>query len=187
MNDLPLADIPPNVTNLQRTQHGAPVPAEPDLVSVLLFDVGSSPFTDTFTKTLTVPCSRPDFGLTIAADDLNNCAFVSGVVANSNASCLFSSHKATTNKIRGAYIICINDKPMFTANNVCSFLCPLSDSRPVTVDIAFAPEKRASASAVRRAAAELKIFTPSTTLERASCSAHLPCGSLRHLLCAIPQ
>lgn len=160
MNDLPLSDLPPNVVHLQRTQDGTPFPAEAVDSSISDFDIGSSPFMTLLPKTLSVSCQRPAFGFIIDSDDLNNRGFVSNILPNSSASRLFSSHKATLRKIRGAYIVRINDTPVFTAADIRNCLRSLSDAKAGSLDIVFAPEQRMSSKQLLRAARELNIYAP---------------------------
>jgi hypothetical protein len=165
MNDLPPADIPPNVVHLQRTQQGPPVPAEPDDSAVSTFDIGSTPFSHTLSKSMPITCSRPLFGFDISQDDFNNRAFISKIAPNSSAAALFSSLKATNNKLRGAYIIKVNDRPVFTAADVIACLRELQDRGAPSIDLVFAPEKFPSARARSHAANELNLYTPTTSAD----------------------
>ena len=122
MNDLPVDGIPPNVIHLQRTQDGAPLPAEPHESSIDAFEFSANPFAHTLTRHMKVRCKSPTFGLVIHTDEVNNRAFVKDIKKGSSASQLFSTHKSTCNKICGAYIIGVNDHPVFTKEDVISAL-----------------------------------------------------------------
>jgi hypothetical protein len=162
MNDLPLADLPPNVVHLQRTQDGSPFPAEAVDACISHFVIGSSPFQTLLPRTLSVSCRRPAFGLVIASDDFNNRGFVSNILPNSSASRLFSSHQATLKRLlRGAYITRINATNVFTADDIGSCLRTLSeDAKADSLAIVFAPEPRLLSKQLSRAARELNIYAP---------------------------
>ncbi|MCE2996259.1 MAG: hypothetical protein LW863_11705 [Flammeovirgaceae bacterium] len=159
MNDLPFDSIPPNVQLLQRVQAGAPFPAELNETSIPTLDFSVNPFSRTFTKKLLKRCNHPLFGLTISTDALNDRAYVSNVTRNSSASKMFSTHKAATNKIRGAYIVQINNHNVFTKNDAVRLLQQTRD-RNASVDIVFAPERAMDAKHLRQAISEHNIFQP---------------------------
>lgn len=117
MNDLPITDVPPNVVHLQRTQIGEPIPADELELDGSPFDADPSPFFRTIDKTVTVSCQRNTFGFSLQTDDLSGRVFVSDIKQNSSASRLFSSHKSTNNKLRGAYIVSIDDDPVFSQDD----------------------------------------------------------------------
>jgi len=114
MNDLPPADIPPNVVHLQRLQQGDALPAEDGETSVAQFHFTANPFAHTLTRHMKVKCRDPTFGLTVNAGEVNNRAYVQQIKRNSSAANLYSSYKATCNKIRGAYIVKVNGRRVFT-------------------------------------------------------------------------
>eukprot|EP00980_Cylindrotheca_fusiformis_P009852 scaffold2183_cov131-Cylindrotheca_fusiformis.AAC.1 len=118
MNDLQHSDIPPNVAHLHRAQQGAEFPAEEDVVTIPEFDIGSSPYFHTIRRSVTVTCRNREFGFDIATDTDNNRAFVANIKNNSTAAKIFSSLRATNNKIRGAYIVAIEGEPVFTKDEV---------------------------------------------------------------------
>jgi len=165
MNDLPRPAAPPNVVHLERTQHGDLFPAEPAAVAVSPFSCHSSPFSKTLSKPLVVQCSRHDFGLTLATDDLNNRCFVANVVPNSSAALLFSSLKATRNKIRGAYLVRVNDVDVFTLADALACLRELHDRGAASIDLVFAPEARQTARQLASAVKELNLFNPATSMD----------------------
>eukprot|EP00980_Cylindrotheca_fusiformis_P025376 scaffold13535_cov117-Cylindrotheca_fusiformis.AAC.2 len=155
MNDLAPSDVPPNVTHLHRTQYGDEVPAESAVTTVPEFDVGSSPYFHTIVRQVRVQCRfRGEYGFEIATDEDNNRAFVANTKPRSSAAQIFSSHRATNNKIRGAYIVSIAGEPMFTASEVLNALHRLRASKVDSFSIEFAPERRLSARDRRRAAHE---------------------------------
>jgi hypothetical protein len=160
MNDLPVDAIPPNVVHLQRTQQGDPLPADSQESSIDEFHFRLNPFAHTMTKHLQVRCRNPTFGLTIGADEVNNRAYITDIKRGSSASRLFSSHKATTNKIRYAYIVKINDMPIFTKDEAIQCLRKLHDDGIQSFDIEIAPEKRLDSAQLKKALLEYNLFSP---------------------------
>ena len=173
MNDLPTDQIPPNVIHLQRTQDGQPFPPEPTESSVEEFHFTTNPFSHTFSKPLRVRCTSPTFGMTVKADMLNNRAYVGDIRKNSSTSKIFSSHKATCNKIRGAYIVSINHQKVFTQDDALRILKELFDAKVTRFDIEFAPEKRLDAKHLRKALLEHDLFKPNEPEEE-----HVPTLSI---------
>ena len=107
MNDLPVDAIPPNVQHLQRAEEGLPIQPDDKPIGAGDFCFHVTPFAKLLLKSL-VPSktfSDPSYGFVLADDVLLNRCYVSDVLKDSPASRLFSSCKATRNKIRGAYII----------------------------------------------------------------------------------
>jgi hypothetical protein len=141
-------------------QYGAPIPADVEPATIPQFSIGSSPFVSVLERSMPVICRRANYGFKIATDDLNNRAFVADIAANSSASKIFSTPKATNNKLRGAYIIRINNTPVFTASDVLHLLRSLADSATPSIEFTFAPERRATSKQIRRAARELNLFNP---------------------------
>eukprot|EP00980_Cylindrotheca_fusiformis_P027388 scaffold20299_cov224-Cylindrotheca_fusiformis.AAC.1 len=156
MNDLAPDEVPPNVTHLHQTQYGDDVPAESAAVTnVPEFDVGSSPYFHTIIRQVRVQCHFREYGFKVATDEDNNRAFfVTNTKARSSASQIFSSHRATNNKIRGAYIVSIDGEPVFTASEVLNTLHRLRASKVDSFSIKFAPERQLSARDHHRAANE---------------------------------
>ena len=160
MNDLPFDRIPPNVQHLIRSKHGEKVPPEPRASTVDEFHFTTNPFSHTLSRTLKVSQRDSTFGLELASDELFNRAFVSDVKKKSSAANLFSSHKATRNKIRGAYIVSIDGERVFTIDDAKRILRRLHDEHVDEFEIVFAPEKRLDASQLRKALIEHNIYKP---------------------------
>ena len=70
--------------------------------------------------------------------------FLEDINKNSSASKLFSSHKATRNKIRGAFIVSINGTQVFNKSSAITLLADLHSQGIKTFDIQFAPEHKMS-------------------------------------------
>ena len=141
MNDLPVASVPPNVQHLQRIRNNFPIPAYTAYTSLAEFTFTGNPFSQTLTKPLCVRCNHPTFGLRIALDVHNNRAFVSDILPRSSAAALFSTLKATKNKLKGAYVTAADDTVVFTEHDVYSVFRRLFDSSSKVFNITFAPEK----------------------------------------------
>jgi hypothetical protein len=168
MNDLPFDQIPPNVQHLMRSQHGAPVPPESQESSVAAFEFTNNPFSHTISCTLK-PQARDNvtFGMEIATDILSQRAYLRDIKKNSSTSRLFSSHKATTNKIRGAYIVSIDGQRVFTKEDAIRILGKLSQDNATTFNIVFAPEKHLTTNQFRQALVEHDIFQPDAPTDEA--------------------
>ena len=162
MNDLPFEDIPPNVQHLQRIQMGVPIPAETEDTTIDEFAFFTNPFSNTITKKAKVQCQNPTLGITVGTDALLNRAYISDIKQNSSAARLFSSYKATCNKIRGAYIVKINDSPIFTQEDALTALNTISTSDDKTFSIELAPEKKLDTRLLRKALLEQQphVFRP---------------------------
>ena len=107
-----------------------------------------------------VKCRDPTFGLTVNAGEVNNRAYVQQIKRNSSAANLYSSYKATCNKIRGAYIVKVNGRRVFTKDEAIAALREAHDAKLTTVDIEFAPEKFLYAREAQKALFEHNLFKP---------------------------
>lgn len=135
MNDLPLEEVPPNVVHLQRTQFSVKLPIEKDFSSVPQFDIGSTPFFHTITRTMTDSCRHATFGLTIETDELTNRAYISHIRNQSSAAKLFSTPKSTNSKLRGSFLVKIDNIPVFTKQEVLEVLRRLRDCKVRSFDL----------------------------------------------------
>ena len=154
MNDLPFESIPPNVQHLTRVRQGEPLPAETQESVIDEFHFVTNPFSHTLSKVMKVKGRDSSFGLDVDTDVLYNRAYVSDVKQSSSAAGLFSSLKATRNKIRGAYIVSIAGEEVFTKADVDRVLKRLFDEQVTEFEVEFAPEKRLSAAQLRKALLE---------------------------------
>jgi hypothetical protein len=111
-------------------------------------------------KLLEVLCSRQNFGLTLATDELNHCCFVANVVPNSSAVSLF-----LLLKICGAYLVPINNIGVFTLADALACFRKLHDRGTAAINLVFAPEARQTAHQIASAIKELNLFTPATSLD----------------------
>jgi hypothetical protein len=166
MNDLPVADIPPNVAHLQRTQFGDAFPAEKDEVTVndhgdvaTLSDFGveNTPFLETITRT--VPrqqSSHPQFGLEFGLDEQSGRVYVTGMQARSSADRFFKSKTAKA-QVKGAFLVSINGRPVFTRDDAMQRLRDITRAGDKSVTLEFATDKRQALSDLRKDQEELDL------------------------------
>jgi hypothetical protein len=140
MNDLPLADLPPNVQHLQRVQDGLSVPAESDDVAIPPFGLTSKPFLHEVDETLKVSCDMPHFGFHLSTDTATQRVFISNIDAGTSAATLRSSLRATQRKYHGAFITSIDDVPIFTLAQANGEFSKLRARAVTTFCITLAPE-----------------------------------------------
>ena len=161
MNDLPIENIPPNVQQLQRSDDG--IRPDPEILQTDLSDLKfyDTPFASVISKTLVIDPSR-SHGLTISTDLLSNRAYVQDIQKDSPASKLFSTPKATNNKIRGAYLISIDGDPVYTADDVNRKLQQLQDQGVRKFQIEFAPLEKLNTKQFNRARNEFGLYEPQT-------------------------
>ena len=160
MNDMPQEKIPPNVQHLLRSEEGKRFPDEDAETMAAEFHLFNSPFSHTLPKTLKVQCDDATYGLRIADDELRNRAFVQSVKDNSSARKMFSTMKAANNAIKGAYIVSVDNQPVFTKADVLTALRLLRDANRKTVAFEFAPERRLYARAKAKVLDEHSYFDP---------------------------
>eukprot|EP00980_Cylindrotheca_fusiformis_P004427 scaffold946_cov73-Cylindrotheca_fusiformis.AAC.2 len=155
MNDLA------HSAHLLRLQQGDDVPAKTEVATIPEFDIGSSPYFHTILRPVKVTCRNREYGFEFATDTDNNRAFVANIKANSSAAKIFSSLRATNNKIRGAYIVSINGEPVFTIDEVLTALHDIRSSKASQFTMEFAPERRLSALERHRVAHKHEqLFSP---------------------------
>ena len=127
MNDLPADQAPPNVQHLQRSQFGEKFPSEPASTEIdefhFEFHFVLNPFSHTLSKTATITCRKPDFGLAISDDELSNRAFVWDFAKSSTAATLVPN-KTRRAELAGAHIVSINDMPVFDKADALSWSMP---------------------------------------------------------------
>jgi hypothetical protein len=115
MNDLPLADVSPNVNHLHHVQEGRAVPAELAKAALPSFGVSFKPSLHKVDERLTVSRALPLFGFSLKNNAATQCVCVSNVALGSSAPRLRSSHQATQRKHAGAFV---------TAHFHCVLPCP---------------------------------------------------------------
>ena len=100
-----------------RTDAGTPLPADTQELSSSDFGHFVTPFEDLHLVKLSFTDRDQDnqFGLRLADDPVFSKPYITNIKAKSPASRLCSSHKASRNTYRGAYIVEINGTRMLTA------------------------------------------------------------------------
>jgi len=161
MSDLPPDLIPPNVVHLQRTQNGEPLPAETEGTSVDQFTFHLNPFSYTVVKGVQVTDDNPSFGLTLASDELSHRAYVTDVKENSTVDKMHATHKSTLKNVKGAYLVGINGKKVFSKDDAISMLHQLHDERAENLQLELAIKRKLSSAEAWRAVAEHNIMDPS--------------------------
>lgn len=160
MNDLPTSDIPPNVVHLQRLQDGQPFEAEADDVTIPPFKFKANPFSHTITKTLKVNCNNQSYGFTVNTDVLNGRAFVQEIKDRSSAAKMYKSRTAAHRAIKLAYFVRINNKLVFSKEDVIAALRECYDRGDKEITFEFAPENYLGAKKIRKALREHDIYDP---------------------------
>ena len=121
MNDLPLSELPPNVTHLQRSEIGNRIPPDDKELSSDDFEFTISPFDEILTLDIRSSCNSPTFGLQIKTDEINNRVYIADVDKQSSADTSLNFQQLAKNKrrqLRGAYITAVNGTPVFDKASV---------------------------------------------------------------------
>jgi hypothetical protein len=161
MNDLDASKLPPNVKHLHRAQLGTPLPATSVEVTADDLHFVDCPFEDVTDKKLTITCKHPLFGLTLATDELSQRVYISDIAQRSSASLLCSSLKATKRKHLGAFIIAINDEPVFHRAEAIQRLELLrTDDTIKTIQLTLASDRRPDAATRNRQARDHVAYRP---------------------------
>jgi hypothetical protein len=160
MNDLPIDAIPPNVLHLQRSQDGAPILPDKEHTAADDFRFYTEPFANPLNKVLTIACTDPNFGLEFEQDSILGRAYVSAIHPKSSAASIFSSLKATRRKLLGAYILSVDDTPVFDAKQVQSKFEEIQASDAAKFTIVFATEAMLTTKDHERGMAEFYKFAP---------------------------
>jgi len=112
-------------------------------------------------KGVQVTDDDPSYGLTLATDELNHCAYVTAVKENSAADKMHATHKSTLKNVKGAYLVSINGKQVFGKDDAISMLRQLHDERAKNLQLELAIERKLSSAKTWRAVAEHNIMEPS--------------------------
>ena len=135
MNDL--ADAPPNVQGLCLLSPDGTVPADRPVLSPLNLDVTDDPFHGLDSITQAIKCDHPTLGFEISACHIRLRGYLSGIVASTSAACIRNVRR----KYLGAYIVSVNDVPVFSCDSVVAALTAIVASDAVSFTIVFAPER----------------------------------------------
>ena len=159
-NDLPLANLPPNVIILDR--HDSRVEPETITISLPTFSTSEHPFFDEDDVTIKVVCKHPTFGFVLEEDTCMQRAFIREFTADKTRkkySCgtILSSGKSSRNTYRGAFITAINDEEMVTKAQVEEKFAELRSKGVDSFTMTLAKEPKPSAQATRRAYDEIEL------------------------------
>jgi len=124
-----------------------------DIIFVRVIDNSNNPFSYTMVKGIQVTDDDPSYGLTLASDELNHCAYVTDVKENSTADKMYATHKSTLKNVKGAYLVGINGKRAFGKDDAISMLCQLYDERAENLQLELAIERKLSSAETWRAVA----------------------------------
>ena len=163
-NDLPTEGLPPNVQYILRSEDGKRSKLQMDSSDTHCKDLKfyRPPFATTFSGTIPLPCDKLDCGLELQDDSLLHRSYVRSVAPSSSASKLHKTLKDTLKKIRGAYIVKINDTSVFSTADVKTKLQECQkQGAPIT--ITFALEPKLTTKQLRKAYADFNIFLPAAT------------------------
>ena len=114
MNDLPLADIPPNVQHLKRVLDGVPLPIDPTELTPDSIHFTAQPFLTARDDKIRLTCQDDTFGFRLATDTATNRVYICDIISNSSASTLRRTSRSTRHQCLGAFLLAINDTPVFT-------------------------------------------------------------------------
>ena len=139
MNDLPIEEIPPNVQYLQRKEDDNPIPPEKDFQNTADLHFFVEPFSILDIHHFKNICpDHPTLGFTLSTDIISNRAYISDL----ESPFIESLSKTSRSKVKGAYIIRIDDSPIFTKEQAESAFHQLRQQNVSYFDLVLAPEQR---------------------------------------------
>ncbi|KAI2501346.1 retrotransposon [Fragilaria crotonensis] len=136
MNDLH-TDAPPDVLALRHLSLDGSIPAERPVLSPLNLEVSDDPFNRLDTVTQLIKCDHPSLGFDITACHIRKRGYVSGIVASSTAARIRNVRR----KYIGAFIVSVNDTPVFSCDSIVTALMSVAASDAPSVTIVFAPDR----------------------------------------------
>lgn len=135
MNDL--VDAPPNVQALRLLSPDGRVPADRPILSPLNLVVTDDPFHRLDSITQTIKCDHPTLGFEISECHIRKRGYLSGIVASTSAARIRNVRR----KYIGAYIVSVDDVPVFSCDSVVAALTAVVASDAVSFTIVFAPDR----------------------------------------------
>jgi len=161
-NDLPLAQLPPNVVLMDRRKER--VPAEKLTITIPPFTTSEHPFFHEDDVTVKVVCESDMYGFELSEDDCMRRAYISGLKKDGKGtkgrrSCntMCSSERATRRKYRGAYITAIDDEEIVTLDQAKEKFAELRSKKVESFTMILAREPKPSKAMTRRAYDELEL------------------------------
>jgi len=161
-NDLPLAQLPPNVVLMDRRKER--VPAEKLTITIPPFTTSKHPFFHEDDVTVKVVCESDMYGFELSEDDCMNRVYISGLKKDGKGtkgrrSCntMCSSERATRRKYRGAYITAIDDEEIVTLDQAKEKFAELRSKKVESFTMILAREPKPSKAMTRRAYDKLEL------------------------------
>ena len=135
MNDLD--EPPPNVKLLRNLADDGVVDPDRLDLPLLNLEVSDDPFDRLDEVSALISCEHPCLGFEIKECHIRKRGFVSGVIANTTASRIRNVRR----KYMGAFVVSINDTPVFTAASILDALHAAATSEDQVCKIVFAPDR----------------------------------------------
>ena len=135
MNDLD--EPPPNVKLLRNLADDGVVDPDRLDLPLLNLEVSDDPFDRLDEVSAPISCEHPCLGFEITECHIRKRGFVSGVTANTTASRIRNVRR----KYMGAFVVSINDTPVFTAASILDALHAAATSEDQVCNIVFAPDR----------------------------------------------
>jgi len=161
-NDLPLAQLPPNVVLMDR--HEERVLAETLSITIPPFTTSEHPFFHEDDVTVKVACEADMHGFELSEDDCMKRVYISGFKKEGRGtkgcrSCntMCSSERATRRKHRGAHITAIDDEEIVTLDQAKEKFVELRAKKVESFTMILAWEPKPSKAMTRRAYDELEL------------------------------
>ena len=136
MNDLH-HNAPPDVLALRHLSLDGNIPPDRPLLSPLNLEVTDDPFNRLDTVTQLIKCDHPSLGFEICACHIRKRGYVSGIVASTTAARIRNVRR----KYIGAFVVSVNNTPVFTCDSIVAALNAAAVSDDASVIIVFAPER----------------------------------------------
>ena len=146
LNDL-VTSAPPNVQILRHLNHdGSDIPPDTLDVSPLNLAVSDDPFDQLDSLSPLIVCEHPTLGSEVSECHIRKRAYVSSIIPNTTASRI----KNVRRKYIGAFIVSVNDHPVFTAEAAIAALTTAAASDLPSFRIVFAPDRYLPVSSRRQ-------------------------------------
>jgi len=161
-NDLPLAQLPPNVVLTDWREER--VPAETLTVTIPPFTTSEHPFFHEDDVTVKAVCESDMYGFELSEDDCMKRVYILGLKKDGRGTkgrricnTMCSSERATRRKCCGAYITAINDEEIVTLDQAKEKFAELRAKKVESFTMILAREPKPSKAMMRRAYDELEL------------------------------
>jgi hypothetical protein len=168
MNDLTLAELPPNMKTLL---HSGEAPSMEDIIAgedsdVMMFHSPDCPFKSKRTFTVNISCRHPTFGIVIKMDKLFHEPWVGNVLKSKKTDIhsISSGPKTAGQNIRGACTVAINDVAIFSEANALDVFATVQKSKDKTFKLVVGCLDKMSAQEAQREQDELLLHPEKCTL-----------------------